>query len=52
MMVPTIRDRLRLAGHTANPDKLEGDLEKYEHLAATCHYQSWRRDCTMMVEFL
>jgi len=54
-VLPATRNGLRLAGDTTNPDKLEDDLEKYEHtkeLTAMCHHGSWQRDCTKMLELL
>jgi hypothetical protein len=45
MVLPAARDRLRLAGDTTNPDKLEGYPEKYERLkelVATCPLCSCR----------
>jgi hypothetical protein len=55
MVLPAARNGLLLAGDTTNPDKLEDHLEKYEHtkeLAAMCHYGSWQRDCTKILDLL
>ncbi len=55
MVLPAARNGLLLAGDTMNPDKLEDHLEKYEHtkeLAAMCHYGSWQRDCTKILDLL
>jgi hypothetical protein len=49
------RDGLRLAGDTTNPYRFKADLEKYpdiKELAAMCHAQRWKRDCTQMLDLL
>jgi hypothetical protein len=54
VLLPT-QNSLRLAGDKMKPDKLIGELAKYEHmkeLAPTCHSKGWERECTGLADLL